>query len=201
MAQGGGGAWKVAYADFVTAMMAFFLVMWICAQDQKIKQAVARYFVTPVGVVETGASKTPNQTGALFPSPTGGPVPQSDAVAMGRGRNSHTPPPAIGSSPTKSVSDWLRTNDQAEAYWHTQVRLTRDWASLSQELLDERNSIDEAVTRQLSKRLRDEITRRVSSEINGLSQDLLAQILSEVNWIELAEDMLWDYTASDESSQ
>ena len=28
MAGGGGGAWKVAYADFVTAMMAFFLVMW-----------------------------------------------------------------------------------------------------------------------------------------------------------------------------
>jgi chemotaxis protein MotB len=52
----GGGAWKVAYADFVTAMMAFFLVMWICSQDQKVKQAVARYFVTPIGIVETGAS-------------------------------------------------------------------------------------------------------------------------------------------------
>ena len=54
MAQGGGGAWKVAYADFVTAMMAFFLVMWILTQDQKIKQAVARYFVTPSGIVPTG---------------------------------------------------------------------------------------------------------------------------------------------------
>ena len=42
--KGGGGAWKVAYADFVTAMMAFFLVMWICSQDQKFRQAVARYF-------------------------------------------------------------------------------------------------------------------------------------------------------------
>jgi chemotaxis protein MotB len=34
MAGGGGGAWKVAYADFVTAMMAFFLVMWIVAREQ-----------------------------------------------------------------------------------------------------------------------------------------------------------------------
>ena len=34
---GSGGAWKVAYADFVTAMMAFFLVMWITAQSQKVK--------------------------------------------------------------------------------------------------------------------------------------------------------------------
>ena len=31
-----GGAWKVAYADFVTAMMALFLVLWLVSQDQKI---------------------------------------------------------------------------------------------------------------------------------------------------------------------
>ena len=37
MAGGGGGAWKVAYADFVTAMMALFLVLWFLSQDEKIK--------------------------------------------------------------------------------------------------------------------------------------------------------------------
>jgi chemotaxis protein MotB len=42
-----GGAWKVAYADFVTAMMAFFLVMWLVAQSQKVKTAVAGYFRDP----------------------------------------------------------------------------------------------------------------------------------------------------------
>ena len=39
MAAGGGGAWKVAYADFVTAMMAFFLVMWITSQSDDVKKA------------------------------------------------------------------------------------------------------------------------------------------------------------------
>ena len=39
-----GGAWKVAYADFVTAMMAFFLVMWLVGQSDDIKAAVAGYF-------------------------------------------------------------------------------------------------------------------------------------------------------------
>jgi chemotaxis protein MotB len=39
-----GGAWKVAYADFVTAMMAFFIVMWILGQSEPVKEAVARYF-------------------------------------------------------------------------------------------------------------------------------------------------------------
>ncbi|MFO7301739.1 MAG: flagellar motor protein MotB [Acidobacteriota bacterium] len=42
-----GGAWKVAYADFVTAMMAFFLVMWLAAQDSRIRDAVAGYFQEP----------------------------------------------------------------------------------------------------------------------------------------------------------
>jgi len=42
-----GGAWKVAYADFVTAMMALFMVLWISAQDKKILIATSRYFQSP----------------------------------------------------------------------------------------------------------------------------------------------------------
>ena len=42
-----GGAWKVAYADFITALMAFFLVMWIVGQDQTVRTAVASYFRDP----------------------------------------------------------------------------------------------------------------------------------------------------------
>ncbi len=49
MAGKGGGAWKVAYADFVTAMMAFFMVMWILGQSKQVKQAVAQYFKDPYG--------------------------------------------------------------------------------------------------------------------------------------------------------
>ncbi|HYC72672.1 MAG TPA: flagellar motor protein MotB [Opitutaceae bacterium] len=44
---GGGGAWKVAYADFVTAMMALFMVLWISAQDKKILIATSKYFQNP----------------------------------------------------------------------------------------------------------------------------------------------------------
>jgi chemotaxis protein MotB len=42
-----GGAWKVAYADFVTAMMALFMVLWISAQDNKILIATSQYFQNP----------------------------------------------------------------------------------------------------------------------------------------------------------
>jgi chemotaxis protein MotB len=50
-----GGSWKVAYADFVTAMMAFFMVMWILGMDDKVKQAIEGYFSNPVGY-KKGAS-------------------------------------------------------------------------------------------------------------------------------------------------
>lgn len=46
-----GGAWKVAYADFVTAMMALFLTLWLTAQDEKIKEAVERAFRNPFSSV------------------------------------------------------------------------------------------------------------------------------------------------------
>lgn len=42
-----GGSWKVALADFMTAMMAFFLVMWLLNQSEETKKAVSDYFSTP----------------------------------------------------------------------------------------------------------------------------------------------------------
>ncbi|MDP2364444.1 MAG: flagellar motor protein MotB, partial [Ignavibacteria bacterium] len=42
-----GGAWKVAYADFVTAMMALFIVLWILGQSDEIKQNVVSFFNDP----------------------------------------------------------------------------------------------------------------------------------------------------------
>jgi chemotaxis protein MotB len=44
-----GGAWKVAYADFVTAMMALFIVLWLLSSSEKVKKAVGGYFQDPTG--------------------------------------------------------------------------------------------------------------------------------------------------------
>ena len=45
-----GGAWKVAYADFVTAMMAFFMVMWLMGSSKPVQDAVGGYFRDPHGM-------------------------------------------------------------------------------------------------------------------------------------------------------
>src|SRR5208283_2269567 len=44
-----GGAWKVAYADFVTAMMALFIVLWLLNSSKQIRVAVGGYFKDPTG--------------------------------------------------------------------------------------------------------------------------------------------------------
>ena len=50
-----GGAWKIAYADFVTAMMAFFLLMWLLGSTSKAKlEGIALYFRTPLKVAMGG---------------------------------------------------------------------------------------------------------------------------------------------------
>ncbi len=60
-----GGSWKVAYADFVTAMMAFFMVMWILGMDDKTKQAIEGYFANPVGYKKGfGAGSSPLSSGS-----------------------------------------------------------------------------------------------------------------------------------------
>jgi chemotaxis protein MotB len=64
----GGGAWKVAYADFVTAMMAFFLVMWIVAQSDQVKQAIAHHFNDPFAR-ESDEEGTAHQKPPRHPAP------------------------------------------------------------------------------------------------------------------------------------
>src|SRR5580692_11666473 len=44
-----GGAWKVAYADFVTAMMALFIVLWLLNSSKQVRIAVGGYFKDPTG--------------------------------------------------------------------------------------------------------------------------------------------------------
>jgi chemotaxis protein MotB len=65
-----GGAWKVAYADFVTAMMALFLVLWLVSQaDTKLKQSIASYFRSP-GVFDSMAGGILSQAKKVSKEPT-----------------------------------------------------------------------------------------------------------------------------------
>ena len=51
-----GGAWKVAYADFVTAMMALFIVLWLLSSSAKVQESVGGYFRDPSGTAKLAGS-------------------------------------------------------------------------------------------------------------------------------------------------
>jgi chemotaxis protein MotB len=61
-----GGAWKIAYADFVTAMMAFFLLMWLLGSTTKAElQGISEYFKTPLKISLMGGSGAGDSTSVI----------------------------------------------------------------------------------------------------------------------------------------
>ena len=61
-----GGAWKIAYADFVTAMMAFFLLMWLLGSTAKGElQGIAEYFSSPLKVAMAGGDGAGNSSSVI----------------------------------------------------------------------------------------------------------------------------------------
>ena len=183
MAGKGGGSWKVAYADFVTAMMAFFMVMWIGSQDQKTRQAVANYFVDP-----SGASKRPARTGAVFDSLNGGPVPENEKTSTGRGRNTYSSSTQPNWA-TRMVGEYVTTDPKAAAYWREQVARAKQAAADSPQVRTSEKPLEEVAAGLLARQLRDELTAAAPTSA-GLYEDLLHRGIQEVNWNELAEDMV-----------
>ncbi len=60
-----GGAWKVAYADFVTAMMSLFIVLWLISSNDAVKDSVAAYFQDPKGTAKLQGSSNKGAGKAL----------------------------------------------------------------------------------------------------------------------------------------
>jgi chemotaxis protein MotB len=102
-----GGSWKVAFADFATAMMAFFLLMWLMeATTEEQRGAISEYFNNPSDI--QGASPVPS------PSPIQGPGGASTSmIKLGGGMELHhdAAPPAPLAPPTPGVQTATRPDD------------------------------------------------------------------------------------------
>ncbi|HSV92630.1 MAG TPA: flagellar motor protein MotB [Desulfobacterales bacterium] len=97
-----GGAWKVAYADFVTAMMALFIVLWIVANNVTVRASVADYFRDPGAMHKSSA-------GVLSGASTMRPFSESPPLQAASNPNrAKAPDEASGSAPTASEVEKLR---------------------------------------------------------------------------------------------
>ncbi|HEY4296795.1 MAG TPA: flagellar motor protein MotB [Paraburkholderia sp.] len=101
-----GGAWKIAYADFVTAMMAFFLLMWLLGSTSKYdKQGIEDYFNTPLSSLLGGNEGT----AAARPSVVQGGGRDISDTRPGDGRKSQTEPtPPATAAPPVAPADAAR---------------------------------------------------------------------------------------------
>lgn len=185
MAGHSGGSWKVAYADFVTAMMAFFLVMWIGAQDQKTRQSVANYFVDP-----SGASKKPVAPGSAFDAAPLGPVPKDSGTDMGHG----TKAIAQGSEPsptTKAVIDWYQADTKRHAYWKETAQRCREEANQRVAKSGEKKDPETLAAQRLETLLREELRKDIDSRAGDpVFKELARTSLREVNWDQAARELL-----------
>src|SRR5438552_3822114 len=132
MAGKGGGAWKVAYADFVTAMMAFFLVMWITGQSKPVKQAVASYFEDPLGINRGSRStslKGPEDSTTIGPYTSGRGPARGLAMADNKSSAPRAPRGVAAKKPPKVIvfRPQIRTRSTG-----TTVSFGRDSAELDE---------------------------------------------------------------------
>ena len=80
-----GGAWKVAYADFVTALMALFIVLWMMNSTDKVKQSISGYFRDPRGyTAKLGAGPAGSGEGLSFHGQTAGDLQKQIDLALHR---------------------------------------------------------------------------------------------------------------------
>ena len=108
-----GGAWKTAYADFVTAMMALFLLLWLTAQDKKIKEAVQRAFRNPFSAVNKEST---------------GIIPSKESSAQNKSKGNYESVTAIEMQMlrkvTEDIAKMLEQSQQLEQ--SVQIELTPD---------------------------------------------------------------------------
>jgi chemotaxis protein MotB len=183
----GGGAWKVAYADFVTAMMAFFLVMWICGQDQEMKQSISRYFNNPMGLKPINESPHPDETGNIFSSSSNGELPKSKSMALGMGRRSYSTDREESQS-TRLIGDTLFSNQATLDHW--KERGAQEMARATREAGGRQDEALKAAISQLAKKMKQSHLFEIPAEVPSVYRDLLYVTFNEVNWNQLAEDVL-----------
>lgn len=189
MAGKGGGAWKVAYADFVTAMMAFFLVMWIVAQGKEVKDSVSHYFVDPLGNHPIGRPAESANRGSMMETSQGGAVPNASSMAMGRGRHANSDNPRAAQA-TEMVENWLRTDEKQLDYWVQKAHSTRQQVVQAASASTSQDEIDAATSQKLAQQLKEEIEGKLPKDCDGIYKDMLIESMQHIKWQEVAEDIV-----------
>jgi chemotaxis protein MotB len=175
-----GGAWKIAYADFVTAMMAFFLLMWLIGSTAEgDRKGIAEYFQTPLRVALAGGSGSGDASSILDGggedlTRSAGQVRRADEPAKRQTINLQAARAELRRQEAERLQGLKRRfeeailNDQKLAQFKNQIRLEITAEGLQVTVVDEQNR---AMFDTGGAALKD-YTREVMRAIGGLLNDV-----------------------------
>jgi chemotaxis protein MotB len=164
-----GGAWKVAYADFVTAMMAFFLVMWILGLNQDTRKAIAAYFNDPSGMMKGHAGgKIPTLTSR--DSTTGKPSIMPSRAALAKAKEEQEQIKKAENDIRRAISKDPRFKGLEK---FVDVTVTRD--GLRIELLEARESLFFHTGSATLEPKTTELLALIGQKLNGLDNNIIIE--------------------------
>ncbi len=180
-----GGAWKVAYADFVTAMMAFFLLMWLLnATTEEQRRGLADFFnpthvlaMRTSGAGQPFGGRTPNETGEM-PSSTGRPQVQTG------------PAPQILDIEEDETDTPARPVERREAPPGAEEEATP--ARIASPIPGQ--PTDTAVARASDAALRTELGRREAETLDRLAEQIRAEVRDDPGLADLARQLQVEQT-------
>jgi chemotaxis protein MotB len=179
-----GGAWKIAYADFVTAMMAFFLLMWLLGSTTKGDlQGIAEYFNTPLKVAMAGGSGSGDSSSLLKGggkdlTRTNGQVKNGDTVPQTRKMNFQAAKAEIARQEKiklgalkEKLEGALQANAKLSAY-RDQIRLDITSEGLRIQIVDEQNRPMFDIGRAALKEYTRDILREIGKLLNEVDNKI-----------------------------
>ena len=173
-----GGAWKIAYADFVTAMMAFFLLMWLLGSTAKGDlQGIAAYFNSPLKVAMNGGEGSGNSSsiipgGGTDLSKIHGQVKRSDADDKDTSRKSmrerRAEQDAQRIKALRAKIDAMITSNATLNEYKSQIRMDVTPDGLQIQIVDEQNRPMFDIGSAIVKPYMRDILREVGSALGGV---------------------------------
>lgn len=192
-----GGAWKVAYADFVTAMMAFFLLLWLLnVTTDEQKNAISNYFDPTHPKISESMSGAGGILGGLSSAPDGAMVtnvqpitnpPAPDTVAQGD---------TLGEMKDRRGEAETDVNDQPENGELTTPPSLLVQTENGSQLAEGRNILEDAATvaEFEEEQLRAELEKRENEQFESVKQQIMAEIEKMPELADMQDQLLIDIT-------
>jgi chemotaxis protein MotB len=184
-----GGAWKVAYADFVTAMMAFFLLMWLLnATTEEQRRGLADYF-NPSNVLARNTSGSGQPFGGRTPNEVGEMSSNASALRVETG-----PRPVIfdleeDDSDTPATPLERREGPKGDDETATPARLMASRAEGQGGAAAGPGTSDAAIAQASAEALREELERRERAALDGLAEQIRAAVREDPGLADLAKQL------------